>query len=325
MEAVISSSAPAPAVTVAVVSWNTSELLVRCLRSLEDEARAGRVRVVVIDNGSSDDSARTARRATPWAEVVEAGVNLGFGRAVNLVARSTAGEWLAIANADVELEPGALAALLACAADRGVGAAAPRLILPNGRSQHSVGPLPTVGLSLAFALGLQRVVPGLGDRLCLEGYWNPDRPRDVPWAIGAFLLVRRSAFDAVGGFDERQWMYAEDLDLGWRLRDAGWVTRYEPRARVAHCASAATSVAFGDQRMARFTDATYAVILRRRGVIPAWATAATNLAGAGARLAWMTPLAVFHRRWRGPRRECLRWVRAHRRGLRSAAALAKPD
>jgi GT2 family glycosyltransferase len=311
-------------VTIAVVSWNTRELLVACLRSLEPEARSGRAAVVVVDNGSADGSAQAARAAAPWAEVLEAGRNLGFGTAVNLVAGRSTGEWLAIANADVAVEPGALAALLdRCAGDPGIGAAAPRLTLPDASTQHSVGPLPTVMLALAFTLGLQRLIPGLGDRLCLEGYWNPERPREVPWAIGAFQLLRRSAFDAVGGFDERQWMYAEDLDLGWRLRDAGWTTRYEPAARVRHAASAATAVAFGEQRVGRFTRATYAVILRRRGPVRAWTTAAINLVGAGARVAWMTPLAVVDRRWRGRRRECLGWLAAHRQGLRSPAALAR--
>jgi N-acetylglucosaminyl-diphospho-decaprenol L-rhamnosyltransferase len=314
-----------PAATVAVVSWNTRQLLVRCLSSLAPDARAGLVRVVVLDNASSDGSADAAREAAPWAEVVQTGLNLGFGAAANLAARLSGTEWLAVANADVAAEPGALAALLAATEDCSVGAVAPRLILPDGRTQHSVGPLPTVSLALTFTLGLPRVVPELGDRLCLEGYWDPDRPRDVPWAIGAFLLVRREAFDAVGGFDERQWMYAEDLDLGWRLHDAGWVTRYEPRARVLHADGAATAVAFGEDRVGRFTRATYSVIRRRRGVLSAWTTAAVNLVGAAARVVWMTPLAIVFRRWRGPRRECLRWVAAHRQGLRSPAALARQD
>ena len=313
----------APSVTVAVVSFNTRELLLRCLASLAVEAGAGRARVVVVDNGSSDGSAGAVRQAAPWAEILEPGENLGFGPAVNLVARQTRSEWLAIANADVAPEPGALATLLAAAQGARVGALAPRLLLPDGRTQHSVGPLPTLALALAFNLGLARVVPGLGDRLCLEGYWDPERPRAVPWAVGAFLLVRRTAYDDVGGFDERQWMYAEDLELGWRLREAGWITLYEPRARVLHADGAATAAAFGAHRVEGFTRATYAVIFRRRGLATTWATAAVNVLGAGARLAWMTPLALARRRWREPWRQTRRWLGAHRQGLRSPAALAR--
>ena len=200
---------------------------------------------------------------------------------------------------------------------------APSLILPDGRIQHSVGPLPTVWLATAFTLGLAGVIPGLGDRLCLDGYWDPDRAREVPWAVGAFLLLRREAFDAVGGFDERQWMYAEDLDLGWRLHDAGWSTRYEPAARVRHAGAAATSVAFGEDRTGRFMRATYAVIARRRGVPAAWATAAINAVGAAIRLGLLTPVAIASPGRRGPWRDCRRWLAAHRQGLRSPAALAR--
>ena len=115
---------------------------------------------------------------------------------------------------------------------------------------------------MAFNLGLPRVVPGLGDRLCLEGYWDPERAaRRSRGRSAPSCSLRRAAFDAVGGFDERQWMYAEDLELGWRLHDAGWATRYEPGARVLHADGAADR---GRLRrataVARFTRATYAVI-----------------------------------------------------------------
>lgn len=316
--------APArPAVTVAVVSWNTRELLLRCLRSLAPEVEAGRAEVWVVDNGSTDGSAAAAREEAPWAKLLQPAANLGFGRAVNDVARRTQGDWVASANADVALAPGALEALLAAGADGRVGAVAPRLVLPDGSTQHSVYPLPTIPFTIAFNLGLHRLSSHLGDRLCLEGSWNPERARVVPWAIGAFLLLRRSAFEEVGGFDERQWMYAEDLDLGWALHDAGWRTRYEPRARVLHCSGAATAIAFGDQRVARFTRATYSVMLRRRGLARTWIAAAINVAGAAARMAWMAPLAGVRRRWRGPYAETRRWLAAHRQGLRSPSTLLR--
>jgi N-acetylglucosaminyl-diphospho-decaprenol L-rhamnosyltransferase len=316
-------SPPRAPVTVAVVSWNTRELLLRCLRSLSPEVDAGRAQVWVLDNASADGSASAAREHAPWARVIEAERNLGFGGAVNAVAEQTQSEWLACANADVALEPGALQALLAAGNQQRVGCVAPRLVLPDGSTQHSVYALPTVPFTLAFNVGLQRLSPALGDRLCLEGYWDPGRPRQVPWAIGAFLLLRRSAFASVGGFDERQWMYAEDLDLGWRLRDARWITQYEPGARVLHTSGAATELAFGHERMARYMRATYAVLVRRRGPARTWATAAINVVGAAARLLWMWPLALVHPRWRARRDLNRRWLSAHRQGLRSPSRLLR--
>jgi N-acetylglucosaminyl-diphospho-decaprenol L-rhamnosyltransferase len=313
-----------PIVTVAVVSWNTRELLLACLESLASEVSAGRAQVWVVDNGSSDGSAQAARERAPWAHVIEAQRNLGFGRAVNLVARSTESEWLVAANADVALEPGALEGLLEASSDDRAGCLAPRLILPDGSTQHSVYPLPTVPFTLAFNLGLHRLTPRVADRLCLEGFWDAERAREVPWAIGAFLLLRRAAFDAVGGFDERQWMYAEDLDLGWRMRAAGWTTRYEPSARVRHQAGAATGPAFGEETVARFMAATYGALLRRRGLARTWTTAALNVAGAAGRLAWMVPLARVSTRWRGRRDETRGWLAANLQGLASPSQLLRP-
>lgn len=313
----------APLVTVAVVSWNTCELLVRCLRSLAPEVAAGRAQVWVVDNGSADGSVGAARELAPWARMLEPGANIGFGAAVNLVAAQTRSDWLAVANADVALQPGALPALLAAGGQARVGCVAPRLVLPGGATQHSVHPLPTIPFTLALNLGLYQFSSRLADRLCLEGRYDSERPRDAPWALGAFLLLRRRAFEAVGGFDEHQWMYAEDLDLGWRLREAGWITRYEPRARVMHESGAATAIAFGEQRTARFTRATYAVMLRRRGLTRTWITAALNVLGAGARVAWMTPLSRVDRRWRGPRERSRMWLSVHRQGLRPPSALRR--
>src|SRR4051794_37401622 len=307
-------SRPLPDVAVAVVSWNTRELLSGCLRSLEPEAAAGRAEVWVVDNASSDGSAEMVREQFGWARLVASDRNLGFGAAVNRIAAATSTPWIAPANADIDLAPGALGRLLATGAELPrAGVVAPRLVLPDGTTQHSVYAFPTLPFTAAFNLGLPRVVPGLGDRLCLIGDWHPERARWVDWAVGAFLLVRRAAWDAAGGFDERQWMYAEDLDLGWRLARAGWRTRYEPRAAVRHHESASARQAWGDERVARWQAATYEWMLRRRGLVRTRAAAAINVAGAAARA-------------HGPRREEMRgWARLHARtGLRRATA-ARPS
>lgn len=304
---------PRPPVTVAVVSFNTRDLLIRCLASLEPDVGDGRAEVWVVDNGSRDGSAEAARDAAPWATVIEAQSNLGFGGAVDLVAEATDSEWLAPANADVALHPGALEALIRCGRDERTAVVAPRLVLPDGRTQHSVHRFPTVPFTLAFNAGIPRLSGRLSERLLLEGHFRPERPCVVGWAVGAFLLVRRMAFEEVGGFDAEQWMYAEDLDLGWRMARAGWLTRYEPRAVVSHHESAATAVAFGEERTARFMAATYAVIARRRGAARAWATLILNCLGAGVRVCWLAPLARHRSRWARALEDNRRWLDAHRR------------
>jgi GT2 family glycosyltransferase len=305
-------------ITVAVVSWNTRELLARCLESLHEDAAAGLADVWVVDNASSDGSPELVRAQFPWAKLVASSENLGFGAAVNLVADRTSSPWLVPANADVRLYPGALERLLAAGdAHREAGALAPRLILPDGSTQHSVFPFPTLPFTVAYVLGLLSISRGLSRRWCLGSGFDPGLPREVPWAVGAFLLVRRTAWDAAGGFDERQWMYAEDLDLGWRLRRAGWAIRYEPNAHVAHAESAATGQAWGDQRHARWHASTYAWLERRRGPAIARLIAAVNVAGFSLRAAVQTPAAAAGSgRARRARRDSLNAARAHAIGLR---------
>src|ERR1043166_2916430 len=133
---------PSPEVTVAVVSWNTRELLARCLASLEPDHLAGRATVWVVDNASRDGSAEMVAQRFPWVRLVPCERNLGFGAAVNLVARSSpATAWIAPCNADIAVEPGALALLLAAGVqDPTAGAIAPMLVGEDGRPQHSLFP-----------------------------------------------------------------------------------------------------------------------------------------------------------------------------------------
>ena len=309
-------------VTIAVVSWNTRGPLAACLKSMRTDVEAARAEVWVIDNGSSDGSVDMVRERFPWAHVIVADGNLGFGPAVNVVAQRTSTPWLAAANADIELTPGALGTLLeAGETDHGAGGLAPQLILPDGTSQHSVHSFPTATAAIATNLRLPKLLPSLGRKLNAAGYLDTSAPRRVDWATGAFLLFRREAFAQAGGFDGAQWMYAEDIDLCWRLRGAGWGTRYEPRAKVLHALSAAATVAFGDQMEIRSIGAKYSWIARRRGVGPAWVVAAVNWIGALLRYALCTPFVSRGGRWPERQQEARLGIRVHRTGLRSRKAL----
>jgi N-acetylglucosaminyl-diphospho-decaprenol L-rhamnosyltransferase len=314
---------PGPLVSVAIVSWNTRDLLHRCLESFKAETDAGRCDVWVVDNASSDGSAAMVRDEFPWAELVASDENVGFGPAVNLVASRTSATFVGVANADIAVRPGAVDTLLEAAADDPrAGALAPRLILPDGSTQHSVYEFPTIPSTLVVASGIGRAVRPLGERFLLLGRFDADKPRRVPWAIAAFLLIRREAWDAIGGFDEHQWMYAEDLDIGWRLRQAGWATRYEPRALVEHESSASTDQAWGDGKVERWQRSTYAWMLRRMGAPRTRAVAAIQVAGQAVRVALLTPAARVAPARFGPRRDAARWwLRLHRAGLAPRAEL----
>lgn len=309
-----------PTVTVAVVSWNTRELLERCLESLRPDAGSGRAEVWVVDNASSDGSAAAVRQHFGWVKLVEAGKNLGFGRAVNLVAQRTDTPWVVAANADLEVEPGTVGALLDAGGRHSeAGALAPRLVRPSGEPEHSVYAFPSPGLAVLAAAPRALVPRGVAERRLLPGAFDPDREREVPWAVGAFLMVRRSAWEEVGGFPADQWMYTEDLDLGWRLAAAGHPTRYVPGARVMHVGGASTRQVFGEGVDARWMDASHAWYLRRRGRPRAVLFAGISLASASLRYcAVLTAARIRPARFAALRASDRAWLQAHGRGLRAA-------
>ena len=197
-------------VAVAVVSWNTRELLDRCLRSLAPEVEAGAAEVWVVDNGSTDGSIDVVR-SHPFARLIASAANLGYGRAVNLVAGRTSTPWIAPANADVELTPGALGRMLQAGQARpAAGIIAARLVLPEGSTQHSVYRFPTIPTMALYNAGVANVLPSLGDRFALHGSWQPRTPSvdrlgnrrvlaGTPHSLGAGGRIRSKSVDVRRG------------------------------------------------------------------------------------------------------------------------------
>jgi N-acetylglucosaminyl-diphospho-decaprenol L-rhamnosyltransferase len=227
---------------VVVVTYSPGAALPAFLDSLVHAT--GRPYVVVLsDNGSADGSVEAAE---PRDEVVllRNGANLGYGRAANRGVAAeppaAAEEWLLVANPDVVFEPGSLDLLLD-AAERwpDAGALGPVILTPEGLLYPSARELPSLGRGIGHAL---------------LGWWWPSnpwtrsyrnesgRPQEGPtgWLSGSCLLLRRKAFEEVGGFDESYFMYFEDLDLARRLTDAGWPSVHVPAAVVTHTGGHAT-------------------------------------------------------------------------------------
>jgi N-acetylglucosaminyl-diphospho-decaprenol L-rhamnosyltransferase len=179
-------------------------------------------RIVVVDNNSDDDSVAVAHAA--GAEVVARTRNDSLAAAVNAGARRMRGEIFALLNPDVQLDhASSVASLARHFAEPGVGAVAPALRLPNGALQDSAREVPTPG-----QLALRRLT-----RVEL-GVVRSDQPVDVDWVVAAFMLVRRSAFEHVGGFDENYRLYFEDVDFCVRLWSAGWAVRLDPTVVARH-------------------------------------------------------------------------------------------
>ena len=240
---------PGAAIRVVVVTYWPGETLASFLDSLAGATRRA-VRVVLADNGSGDGAPEAAAAAYPNVRLLRTGGNLGYGAAANAGAGpagdgagdgDAAGEeWLVVANPDITWHDGALDALLdATARWPGAGAFGPAILTPEGDLYPSARAFPTLGRGIGHALA---------------GWWWPGNPwtrayrrerggpEEAPagWLSGSCLLLRRAAFDAVGGFDPAYFMYFEDLDLCRRLADAGWQSVYVPSAVVEHTGAHST-------------------------------------------------------------------------------------
>ena len=220
------------AVDVVVVTYSPGETLPRFLDTLAG-ATARSTRVVMADNGSTDGVPEAAA-AHGRANLLPSGANLGYGAAANRGAATGSAAWVVVANPDVEWAPGALDELLAAGARHPrAGALGPLIHDPDGRLYPSARAQPSLGRGIGHAL---------------VGWAWPRNPwtrayrqeseavleRETGWLSGSCLLLRREAFEAVGGFDEGYFMFFEDLDLGDRLAVAGWSSVYVPDARVTH-------------------------------------------------------------------------------------------
>jgi len=197
---------------------------------------------VVVDNGSSDGSAAAVARSLPAVKVLHPGANLGYARAANLGITATHAPVVAVCNPDLEVEEGAAGALVPrLAAEADLGAVGPLIrntdgtIYPSARSDPRVRDAVGHGL-LGF---VWRTNPFTRRYRQLDA--DPSRPRDVDWVSGAAVWLRRDALDTVGGWDERYFMYVEDVDLCWQLRRRGWRVGYEPGAVVTHVQGATTA------------------------------------------------------------------------------------
>jgi len=223
----------APDIDVVIPSWNARELLDACLASLERTRGELRLRVIVVDNASTDGSVEMVRQRHPWVETHVNGENEGFARACNRGAALGGAPLLLLLNSDAELRPGALQALQRLLAARSrAGVAGPRLVNPDGSFQSSHAPFPTLWQDFLVLTGIGRLL--YGEHYPSHSAEEERGQQAVDWVGGACLLVRRSAWEEAGGLDVGYFMYAEEMDLCRRLGEMGWQVCYEPGATVMH-------------------------------------------------------------------------------------------
>jgi N-acetylglucosaminyl-diphospho-decaprenol L-rhamnosyltransferase len=226
-----------------VVNFEAGPLLVDSVRSLLADTSAGEPPpVVVVDNASRDGSVDALRAALPAVPVVATGANLAYAAAANRGVAATDAPVVAVCNPDLRVEAGTAAALLGrFDAEPDLGAVGPAVLEPDGRRYPSARRVASVLDAVGHGTlgGVWPANPFTRRYRQLDA--DPSAARDVDWVSGAAVWLRRAALDAVGGWDERYFMYVEDVDLCWRLRQAGWRVAYEPAGTVVHVHGASTA------------------------------------------------------------------------------------
>ena len=320
----------APEVRVGIVSWNTAELLARCLDALPAALGGLQAEVVVVDNASSDASVEVATR--PGVQVVANEANVGYARGMNQALAGTDAPVLVALNPDTVPPPGSLARLVdALHAAPEAAVVVPRLVHPDGRRQHSAYRFPSIALAVVVCFAPAAVQRGrVGRRFRLEAAAATDDAGPVDWAIGAVHVIRRAALGGAAPYAERAFMYAEDLELCWRLARAGWHTELVADVTVVHAANSAGAQAWGADRDRRWWAASYDVYAQVRGPWAARRYALVNSVGVVVRatLAQLLALVPVGDRWTRRRTAAGLWrvlpvhLAAVRGAERAAAAIA---
>jgi N-acetylglucosaminyl-diphospho-decaprenol L-rhamnosyltransferase len=232
-------------VSIVIVSFNAREHLERCLEAVA----GGEHEVVVVDNASSDGSPALVRERFPSVRLVELEENIGFGAANNVGMEVASGRWLLLLNSDAWPVGEAIERLAAFGeAHPRAGIVGPRLRNTDGSLQPSVRGHPTLWRIATEYLFLRRLAPrSRALNAFYGGGFDHASVREVEVLKGAVLLVRREASEAVGGFDPAYFMYGEEMDLCYRVREAGWAVVFDPDAEFVHVGGVSTGARWGDR------------------------------------------------------------------------------
>lgn len=223
-------------VSLVIVGHQTKDLLEACLRSVYEMRPSVPFEVCVVDNASTDGTPEMVRGKFPEVQLVENQRNVGYSTAVNEGFRRTTAPYVLVINPDIVVTEGAIDALVRyMEATPEAGVVGGRLLNPDGSLQYSARTFYTLRVLLMRRTPLGRLFPNsraIRDHLMLD--WDHNDVREVDWLMGACLMIRRSAAENVGLMDERYFLYFEDVDLCYKMRQRGWKVVYLPEAEMVH-------------------------------------------------------------------------------------------
>jgi N-acetylglucosaminyl-diphospho-decaprenol L-rhamnosyltransferase len=223
------------AVSILIVTFNSAHVVLDCLNTV---AHIEEAEVIVYDNSSSDETVESIRRKFPSVQIIEGTDNAGFAVGVNRAAVCATSPRIMLLNPDAVIDPDSVRVLVASVDKQEFSVVAPLITHPEGAVKvASAGHFPTPSAMAAHYSGLSRFSRVRGHYLLLK-HTRPQQRTAVDWVSGACLITARSTWDAVGGLDERWFMYAEDIDFCWRVSRIGGAMVMDSRATTSHLVGA---------------------------------------------------------------------------------------
>lgn len=222
-------------IDIVIVNWNAGVQLKECINSVVEHGDAQVSRIIVVDNGSTDGSA-DAIAGLPRVEIIRAGKNLGFGAACNIGAKRGRSPYILFLNPDTRIEANSISVPLAFMEKAGnskVGICGIQLVDEQGQISRSCAHAPSLSRLVSSSIGLNKV-PCLKHTGMAMDTWDHRDTQQVDQVIGAFYFIRRSLFEECEGFDERFFVYFEEVDVARRAREIGWSSWYLVEAKAFH-------------------------------------------------------------------------------------------
>ncbi|MFQ5721406.1 MAG: glycosyltransferase family 2 protein [Candidatus Aminicenantales bacterium] len=222
--------------SIIIVNWNTKSLLKQCLESIKAHTKKISYEIIVVDNSSTDGSADMVEANFPEVILIKNEKNLGYGQANNQALVRAQGKYVLFLNSDVAVNDNCLDEMFEFMENHPqVGASACKLTYPDGRLQHSCRQFPSFKVFFLMLIGLRAVFPKMKifqKYMMLD--WDHSDLREVDQIMGSFMFVRKDSLEQIGSFDQRYWMYFEEVDLCLRLNKAGWKIVHYPYASAVH-------------------------------------------------------------------------------------------
>ncbi|QFF97992.1 glycosyltransferase family 2 protein [Psychrobacillus glaciei] len=223
--------------SIIIVNFNTKKLTLECIQSVYDSSTSYQVEIFVVDNNSSDGSVDVIKRNFPNVHVIENGLNVGFSKANNQAMSKSKGRYVLLLNSDTIVMKGTISKIVEFMdKDDSIGATGCKVVLPDGSLDKACHRgFPTPEASFYYITGLAKKFPN-NPRLngYHRSYLNMDVTHEIDCLVGAFMMVRRETIEEIGMLDETFFMYGEDIDWCYRIKEAGWKIYYNPLVSIVH-------------------------------------------------------------------------------------------